>query len=136
MTGIEWLGTPQAVLAALALALTAVAVNEYFRWVRRQTDILEAKGEELILFCTNVLRDCASLILARSELDVRAARLWHPWKGKVLILTVWYHSQKDKDRVKGTVEYSIRRFLSAPGNLQLTIRPNFAVKAAKEQSNV
>lgn len=133
---IDWLGTPQAVLAAIIIAVLVLASYEYWRWVERRTRPLEIKSKELLDFCKNALRDMASSILCRSELTTRAANQWHPWKAQVLVLKVSFASQKDQQKVQEMLENTIKRFLAIPNNHHLRAKKKFLVKSSKEQPNV
>jgi hypothetical protein len=133
---IEWLGTPQALLAAIALAFLAIALNEYWEFLKRKRQILEFKAEEAKIACVLTLSFFAPHILHRltfqSGVEKHAVKWWAPWRSSDIFLVIISPDESELKNIEPTINDKLKEFLAREGNQNLRLRKTFKVKGVTQ----
>lgn len=132
MTGIEWLGAPQAALAALALVFLAISLNEYRKKRLPIKLSMEVKACEMVLNCSKVLSIFAPHILYRLEFRPKVKKWFFPFREPIIIFLVITESLSDKEAIKGSIKEQTDEFLSIEGNEEIYLKRVYKIRGAKK----
>lgn len=145
MTGIEWLGTPQMAIAAIALAILTITASEYWLHLRKKKKVLEAKINRAIErkmweakanaikeTCIRTLSLFAPHILRRLEMSVEVEEYWEPRLVPKIFLIITIESADILRDIESTIHDELREFRSLTGNHEIDLTPVFRVKGENQ----